>query len=68
MAHIDIDVQIVLKSDCLGQGLAGGQGTLSSEASGMLPIALEKLKERLIRTLARTHSRIMPPRRAASCS
>ena len=65
-AHSDIDVQIVLKSDCLEQGLAGGQGTLSSEASGMLPIALEKLKERLTHTPARTHNRARSPRWAAS--
>ena len=43
-----------------GETLLGGQGALSSEVSGMLPIVLQKLKERLTRTPARTHSRIRP--------
>ena len=35
---------------------------MSFEVSGMLPIVLEKLKERLTRTPVRTHNRIRSPR------
>jgi hypothetical protein len=50
--------ETVLKSDCLEIGLFGGQSALSSEASGALSTALEKPKERLIRTPGRPHNRI----------
>ena len=39
---------------------------MSSEVSGALSPALEKLKERLIHTPGRTHNRIRSPRLAAS--
>jgi hypothetical protein len=39
---------------------------LSSEVSGALSTALEKLKERFIHTPDRTHNRIRSPRLAAS--
>ena len=45
-----------------GGAVEAVQGTLSFEVSGMLPIVLEKLKERLTRTPVRTHNRIKSPR------
>jgi hypothetical protein len=42
------------------------ESTLSSEVSGVLTAALEKLKDRLICTPGRTHNRIRSPRLAAS--
>ena len=43
-----------------------GEGASERERERMLPIVLERLKERLTRTPARTHNRIRSPRRAAS--
>ena len=47
-------------------GLFGGKSTLSSEVSGVLSIALENPKDRIIHIPGRTHNRIRSPRLAAS--
>ena len=56
-----------LKSDCLEIGWIDKNNALSAGVSGALLIALEKRKERFIRTPGRAHNRIRSPRLAASC-
>ena len=55
-----------MKSDCLEIGWIDKNNALSAGVSGALLIALEKRKERLIRTPGRAHNRIRSPRLAAS--
>ena len=55
-----------LTSDCLEIGWIDKNNALSAGVSGALLIALEKRKERLIRTPGRAHNRIRSPRLAAS--
>ena len=56
-----------LKSDGLEIGWIDKNNALSAGVSGALLIALEKRKERFIRTPGRAHNRIRSPRLAASC-
>ena len=56
-----------LKSDCLEIGWIDKNNALSAGVSGAPLIALEKRKERFIRTPGRAHNRIRSPRLAASC-
>ena len=55
-----------MKSDCLEIGWIDKNNALSAGVSGALLIALEKRKERFIRTPGRAHNRIRSPRLAAS--
>ena len=55
-----------LETDCLEIGFIDKYSALFAEASGVLPIVLEKPKKGLIHSPGRAHNRIRSPRLAAS--